>query len=108
MLIMLFLATVIFQKADTSSEVKKNLYLLGMFPTFPKQPMDVIGMDCLLSARLALRHVNENPDILSDFNLKMIEIDTVVSQHKPLLPLTLNKRYIISYIFIFIHQLLNL
>lgn len=81
MLVRLLLALVIFQEGEAATEDKKNLYLLGMFPTFPGQLMYDIGNDCLLSAKLALQKVNENPDILRDFNLKMIEIDTVVSHH---------------------------
>ncbi|XP_033631428.1 gamma-aminobutyric acid type B receptor subunit 2-like [Asterias rubens] len=77
MLVRLLLALVVFQEGVASRKDKEPLYLLGMFPTYLNQSMHVIGKDCLLSARLALKHVNENPDILRDFSLEMVEIDTV-------------------------------
>ena len=81
MLVRLLLALVVFQEGVASRKDKEPLYLLGMFPTYLNQSMHVIGKDCLLSARLALKHVNENPDILRDFSLEMVEIDTVVSHY---------------------------
>ncbi|XP_038057134.1 gamma-aminobutyric acid type B receptor subunit 2-like [Patiria miniata] len=71
--IRLLFATAVLQGASG----KENLYLLGLFPTYENQSMASIGKDCRESARLALEHVNADPDVLSDFNLKMIELDTL-------------------------------
>ena len=75
----LLLASAIVCSVASSRRGKENLYFLGLFPTYPNQSMAAIGDDCLISAKLALQHVNENPDVLRDFNLKMIELDTLVS-----------------------------
>lgn len=56
---------------------KKTLYIGALFPMSGGWPG---GQACLPSAEMALEHVNRRPDILPDYELKLIHHDSKVSR----------------------------
>lgn len=58
---------------------KRDIYVAGLFPYATHVPESIVGRGVMPSVKLAIEHVNENPNILRNYRLQVLWNDTQVS-----------------------------
>uniref|UniRef100_A0ABD2WDL4 Uncharacterized protein n=1 Tax=Trichogramma kaykai TaxID=54128 RepID=A0ABD2WDL4_9HYME len=66
------------QKPLLTGARKRDLYIAGLFPYATHVPESIVGRGVMPSVKLAIDHINDNPNVLRNYRLHMWWNDTQV------------------------------